>query len=79
MNQKQRFLATIGRGSADRIPVFDLEPADHTNATAMNRLSNEDLITYILEGNGEYMPGWEGILDQQEIEALVSYIRLLAQ
>lgn len=59
--------------------LIDLEPADHTNSETMNRLSNEDLITYILEGNGEYMPGWEGILDQEEIEVLVSYIRLLSQ
>jgi mono/diheme cytochrome c family protein len=68
-----------GNGDGPMTKLMDLEPADHTNATAMNRLSNEDLITYILEGNGEYMPGWQGILDQQEIEALVSYIRLLAQ
>jgi len=59
--------------------LIELEPANHTNAVTMNRLSNEDLITFIREGNGEYMPGWEGILDQEEIEALVSYIRLLSQ
>lgn len=30
MTEKDRFLATIGDGRADRIPVFDLEPADST-------------------------------------------------
>jgi hypothetical protein len=30
MTEKERFLATIGDGSPDRIPVFDLEPAEYT-------------------------------------------------
>ena len=30
MNEKERFHATLGGGEADRIPVFDLEPADST-------------------------------------------------
>lgn len=30
MNEKQRFLAAIGGGRPDRIPVFDLEPGDST-------------------------------------------------
>jgi uroporphyrinogen decarboxylase len=30
MNEKERFLATIGGGRPDRVPVFDLEPADST-------------------------------------------------
>jgi len=30
MNERERFHATLGGGKADRIPVFDLEPADST-------------------------------------------------
>ncbi len=30
MNQRERFHAALGGGEADRIPVFDLEPADST-------------------------------------------------
>jgi len=30
MNERQRFHATLGGGDADRIPVFDLEPAEST-------------------------------------------------
>ena len=30
MNEKERFHATLAGGEADRIPVFDLEPADST-------------------------------------------------
>ncbi len=38
-----------------------------------------ELIQSILDGAGDYMPAWEGILTQAEAEALISYIRLLAQ
>ena len=68
-----------GYGDGAMTKLIDLEPADHTNSVTMNRLSNEELIAFILKGDGEYMPAWEGILDQDEIEALVSYIRLLSQ
>ena len=68
-----------GYGDGPMTKLIDLEPADHTNSVTMDRLSNEELIAFILKGNDEYMPAWEGILDQDEIEALVSYIRLLSQ
>ncbi len=68
-----------GYGDGPMTKLIDLEPADHTNSNTMNRLSNDELIAFILKGNDEYMPAWEGILDQEEIEALVSYIRLLSQ
>jgi mono/diheme cytochrome c family protein len=68
-----------GYGDGVMTRLIDLEPADHTNSVTMNRLSNEELIAFILEGNGEYMPAWEGILERDEVEALVSYIRLLSQ
>jgi mono/diheme cytochrome c family protein len=32
----------------------------------------------ILDGTGRYMPAWKGILSQSDVEALVSYIRLLS-
>ncbi len=30
------------------------------------------------DGKGRYMPAWRGILSQSDVEALVSYIRLLS-
>ncbi len=68
-----------GYGDGPMTNLIDMEPADHTNVVAMNRLDNEELIAFILKGNGDYMPAWEGILTQDEVEALVSYIRLLSQ
>jgi cbb3-type cytochrome c oxidase subunit III len=68
-----------GYGDGVMTQIMDLEPMDHTNPVVMNSMSNEELITAILEGNGEYMPAWNGILERDEVEALVSYIRLLTQ
>ena len=59
--------------------LLDMEPMDHTNPNAMNRLSNDELVESILGGVGDYMPAWEGILSREEVEELVSYIRLLTQ
>lgn len=35
------------------IKLIDLEPANHTNTRAMDSMSNEDLITFFLEGNAD--------------------------
>ena len=43
-----------------------------------NSLDNEELVESILDGKGRYMPAWRGILSQGDVEALVSYIRLLS-
>jgi len=32
----------------------------------------------ILDGKGRFMPAWRGIINQADVEALVSYIRLLS-
>jgi len=52
---------------------------DHTNPNETNRLNNEALVKSILDGKGRFMPAWRGILSQTEVEALVSYIRLLSR
>lgn len=51
---------------------------DHTNPNETNSLSNADIVKSILDGKGRFMPAWKGILSQDDAEALVSYIRLLA-
>jgi len=67
-----------GDGDGIMTKLMDLEPLDHTNASLMNDLSNDDLVKAIMRGKGRYMPGWKKILTKNEIEALVSYIRLLS-
>jgi len=67
-----------GDGKGIMTQLMKIEPADHTNPIEMDRLSNEILLDSILTGKGKYMPAWEGVLSQEEVEALVSYVRLLS-
>lgn len=67
-----------GEGDGIMTTLMEIEPMDHTNPNETNSLSNDILIASILEGRGRYMPAWEGVLTQSEVEALVSYIRLLS-
>ena len=59
--------------------LIAMEPMDHTNPVAMDRLSNGDLLDSILNGAGEYMPPWRDILSRSEVEALITHIRQLAR
>ncbi len=67
-----------GEGDGVMTTLMEILPADHSNIIEMNPMSNDQLVNAIKKGKGLYMPAWEGILSQQEIETLVSYIRLLS-
>jgi cbb3-type cytochrome c oxidase subunit III len=68
-----------GSGDGIMTRLIKMQPADHSNPLVMDPLDNNRLVNSILHGAGDYMPAWEGILSQTEVEALVSYIRLLSQ
>ena len=69
-----------GKGEGTITKVYDMEPADHTDAGSMNRMSNEKIRSIIVNGSkgAKLMPGWKGILSDKEIEDVISYIRLLS-
>ena len=67
-----------GDGEGIMTKLMKIEPKDHTNINEMNQITNEELLERILEGEGRFMPAWEGTLTRTEVEALVSYIRLLS-
>ena len=67
-----------GDGDGIMTNLMGITPMDHTNPNETNSLDNEDLVESILDGSGKYMPAWRGILSQSDVEALVSYIRLLS-
>ncbi|HAJ91373.1 MAG TPA: hypothetical protein DCO71_01910 [Gammaproteobacteria bacterium] len=67
-----------GDGDGIMTNLMGIMPMDHTNPNETNSLDNEALVESILDGKGRYMPAWRGILDQRDVEALVSYIRLLS-
>lgn len=69
-----------GRGRGAITKVYDMKPADHTNARSMERLSNEKIHNIISDGGAgaSLMPGWKDMLSDKEIDDVVSYIRLLS-
>ncbi len=68
-----------GDGDGIMTNLMGIMPMDHTNPNETNSLDNEELVESILDGMGRFMPAWRGILSQADVEALVSYIRLLSQ
>ena len=70
---------TEGDGDGIMTKLMGITPMDHTNPNETNALDNEEIARRILDGKGRYMPAWRGILNQTDVEALVSYIRLLSQ
>ena len=67
-----------GDGDGVMTQLMGIMPMDHTNPNETNELDNEQLSKSILDGKGRFMPAWRGILSQADVDALVSYIRLLA-
>jgi len=57
--------------------LMGIMPMEHTNPNVTNSLDNEEIVKSILDGKGKFMPAWRGILSQTDVEAHVSYIRLL--
>jgi len=67
-----------GDGDGIMTNLMKIVPKDLTNPNETNSLDNTELVKNILDGKGRYMPAWRGILGQTDVEALVSYIRLLS-
>jgi len=70
-----------GDGMAARsLPV---KPADHTNGTIMNQLSDQFLREIISKGGSavgksSFMPSWGSALDDKQISDLIAYLRSIA-
>ncbi|MCP4074728.1 MAG: c-type cytochrome [Gammaproteobacteria bacterium] len=67
-----------GDGDGIMTNLIGIMPMDHTNPNETNSIDNQQLVSSILDGKGRFMPAWKGILSDTDIEALVSYIRLLS-
>jgi len=69
-----------GEGDGVLTHVYSMSPANHTDAERMDKMSNEEMRKIITKGGPgkSLMPGWDGILNTQEINDVISYIRLMA-
>ena len=65
-----------GKGDGVLTKFLAIKPANHTKAEAIDKLSNEELLRIVRDGE-KAMPGWKGVLTDEEIRAVVSYVRLL--
>jgi mono/diheme cytochrome c family protein len=71
-----------GKGDGVGARSLPVRPADHTNPVAMNSRTDTFLRDVIAKGGGamglsSFMPAWQGIFKDKEIEDLVAYIRSL--
>jgi len=69
-----------GRADGVLTRVYSMEPVDHTDAELMNKITNEKLRKIIDDGGtgSSLMPGWKEVLTEDEINAVISYIRLIS-
>ncbi len=73
-----------GKGNGPAAAALPVKPADHTNPAAMSKISDAELFKAIKEGGqavgkSPAMPPWGGTLKDEQIRALVAYVRSLAK
>ena len=52
---------------------------DFTRSEDMAEMSDEEVVQIIRDGKGEYMPSWRGILSDDDIIDVASYVSRLAK
>ena len=72
-----------GKGDGAGARSLPVRPADHTNGALMKSRTDAFLRDVIVKGGGamglsSFMPAWQGIFKDTEIQDLVGYIRSLA-
>lgn len=68
-----------GTGRGILAHLFGISMMDFTTSEDVKKISDEELTNLIRDGKGDYMPSWKGILNDDEIADVASYVRLLAR
>ena len=73
-----------GKGDGLAAKSLPVKPADHTNGSIMNQLSDKFLLDVISKGGSAvgksaFMPPWGGQLDEKQIRDIIAYIRNIAE
>ncbi len=74
-----------GQGDGPNVTEsFATDPRNFTNAAEMEKLTDADLKNVILDGGpavskSELMPPWSQTLTEEEVDALVAYLRQLCK
>jgi len=72
-----------GKGDGMAARSLPVKPADHTNGTVMNQLSDQFLHDIISKGGSavgksSFMPSWGSSIDEKQVRDLVAYVRSIA-
>jgi mono/diheme cytochrome c family protein len=72
-----------GKGDGMAAKGLPAKPADHTNGSMMNQLSEKYLLEIISKGGSAvgksgFMPAWGSSLNEKQIRDIVAYIRSIA-
>jgi len=73
-----------GGGDGPSAKVFNIKPRNFTDCASMAKISDATLFTAIHDGGAAVgvnsaMPRWREALDDQQIKALVAYVRSLCK
>ena len=68
-----------GTGKGVLAKLIKILMLDFTNSQDMKKMTDEELLTIILEGKGDFMPSWKNELGSDEIIDVASYVRRLAR
>ncbi len=73
-----------GKGNGPGAAALPVKPADHTNAAVMEKISDAELFKAIKEGGAAVgkspaMPPWGSTLRDEQMRALVVYVRSLSR
>ncbi|MDH3239644.1 MAG: cytochrome c [Alphaproteobacteria bacterium] len=69
----------IGTGEGLLAHLFGISMMDFTQSENMKQIGDENLMSMIRDGKGDYMPSWKGILSDSEIADVAAYVRMLAR
>ena len=68
-----------GTGRGILAHLIQIAMTNFTMSENMKGMSDEELVSLISEGKGDYMPSWKGTLSDDEITDVAAYVRLLAR
>jgi mono/diheme cytochrome c family protein len=67
----------FGTGNGILANVIGVPMVDFTRSGSLSALPEEQLVTTIRDGRGEFMPPWGSLLDEREILDVAAYVRML--
>lgn len=68
-----------GKGMGILARLIEISMLDFTKSEDIKQISDEKLIQIVCEGQGDYMPSWKGILNDNEITDVAAFVQSLGR